>query len=277
VSPGEYPFDGISAGIPVTHQRHVHAVNYNDLASVRHVAERVPLAGIILEPILQNIGVVKPAPGYLEGLRELADEFGFLLIFDEVKTGFRHALGGYQSICGVKPDLSTFGKAIANGYPIGIIGGRAEYMDYFAHPDRKKRVLIAGTYNAHQVPLAAAIATLRKLMSPEHDVYGHVDRCGRMMEAGLPKALAGCRRPFTVARQGSAFCVYFMDHPPVDYHDLAQHNDAAFDVRWRRALIANGIYQFPVASKQASLTFAHSEADVARTLEVIADVTPTVA
>jgi glutamate-1-semialdehyde 2,1-aminomutase len=277
VSPGEYPFDAISAGIPLSHQRHVHVVNYNDLASVRHVAEHHRIACIILEPILQNIGVVKPQPGYLEGLRALADEFGFLLIFDEVKTGFRHALGGYQSICGIDPDLCTFGKAIANGYPIGVIGGRAEYMDFFAHRDKKKRVLIAGTYNAHQVPLAAAIATVRKLMSPEHDVYGHVERCGQMMEAGLPRALARCGRAFKLARQGSAFCVYFMDHLPTDYHDLAQHNDAEFDVRWRRALIANGIYQFPVASKQASLTFAHSAADIARTLEVIADVTPKVA
>lgn len=273
VSPGEYPFDAISAGIPLSHQRHVHVVNYNDLESVRHVASRHPIACIILEPILQNIGVVKPRPGYLAGLRKLADEFGFLLVFDEVKTGFRHALGGYQSICDVQPDLCTFGKAVANGYPIGIIGGRAKYMDYFAHPDRTKRVLIAGTYNAHQVPLAAAIATVRKLKSKEHDVYGHIERCSRQLDEGLPEALRSCGRAFHVARQGSALCVYFMDHAPVDFHDLAKHNDAAFDLRWRRALIGQGIYQFPVPSKQASVSFAHSEADITRTLEVITEVT----
>ena len=93
VSPGEYPFRPISAGIPLEHQKLVHTVNFNDLDSVRYVCERYPIAALIAEPILQNIGVVKPRPGYLRGLRALADEFGFVLIFDEVKTGFRHALG----------------------------------------------------------------------------------------------------------------------------------------------------------------------------------------
>jgi len=131
VSPGEYPFDAISAGIPVSNQRHVHIVNYNDLESIRYVAKRYPIACLILEPILQNIGVVKPRPGYLEGLRKVADECGFLLIFDEVKTGFRHALGGYQSLCGVTPDLCTFGKAVANGYPIGLVGGTGQVHGLF--------------------------------------------------------------------------------------------------------------------------------------------------
>ncbi len=272
VSPGEYPFDAISAGIPVTHQRHVHIVNFNDLESIRYVAARHPIACVILEPILQNIGVVKPNPGYLQGLRALADELGFLLIFDEVKTGFRHAFGGYQSLCGVMPDLCTFGKAVANGYPIGIIGGRRAYMDYFVHPEKARRVLIAGTYNAHPVPVAAAIATVRKLLSPEHAVYEHLEKLGRELEAGLNSVLARCGRPFHVARQGSALCVYFMDHAPVDFHDLAQHNDAAFDRAWRIALIQRGIYQFPLPSKQASLSFAHTSEDVTRTLETVADV-----
>ncbi len=149
VSPGEYPFDAISAGIPENHKALIHVINYNDLDSVAYILKRFPVAGIILEPVLQNIGMVKPQAGYLEGLRKLADEFGFLLIFDEVKTGFRHALAGYQGICGVTPDLSTFGKAVANGYPVGVIGGKKEYMDYFIDPDPSRRVLIAGTFNAH--------------------------------------------------------------------------------------------------------------------------------
>ena len=272
VSPGEYPFDAISAGIPVSHQRHVHVVNYNDLESIRYVAARHPIACVILEPILQNIGVVKPKPGYLEGLRRLADELGFVLIFDEVKTGFRHALGGYQSLCGVLPDLSTFGKAVANGYPIGIIGGKARFMDYFVHPDKKKRVLIAGTYNAHPIPVAAAIATVRKLMSTEHGVYAHIERLGGELERGLREVLRRSGRAFHVARQGSALCVYFMDHAPVDFHDLAQHNDAAFDKAWRVALIERGIYQFPLPSKQASISYAHTDDDIAKTIEAVEDV-----
>lgn len=136
VSPGEYPFDSLSAGIPENHKSLVHVVNFNDLDSVNYLLARYTVSCIILEPILQNIGIVKPQPGYLEGLRKLADEFGFLLIFDEVKTGFRHALGGFQSICGVTPDLSTFGKAVANGFPMGIIGGKKKYMNYFVDPDK---------------------------------------------------------------------------------------------------------------------------------------------
>src|SRR4051794_11195879 len=104
-SPGEYPYHSISAGVPLDHQKLVHSINFNDLASVEYVCERYPVAALITEPILQNIGIVGPEPGYLEGLRRLADEYKFLLIFDEVKTGFRHALGGCSSLFGVRPDL----------------------------------------------------------------------------------------------------------------------------------------------------------------------------
>ena len=267
-SPGEYPFDAISAGIPDAQKRQVHVVNFNDLDSVRHVAERNEIACLILEPILQNIGIVKPLPGYLAGLRSLADEFGFLLIFDEVKTGFRHGLGGYQKISGVMPDLSTFGKAVANGYPLGIIGGRADFMDYFSHPDPAKRVLIAGTYNAHPVGLAAAIATVNKLADTESpSVYEHTERLGKMLEEGVNQVLASVGRPACFVRQGSAFCLYFMDHAPRDYHDIAENHDFAFDAKLRRALIGAGIYQFPLPIKQGSISFAHTVADIETTIE----------
>jgi glutamate-1-semialdehyde 2,1-aminomutase len=114
-SPGEYPFHAISAGIPLEQQRLVHSINFNDLDSVRYVCERYPVAALIVEPVLQNIGIIKPNPGYLRGLQTLADEFGFVLIFDEVKTGFRHAVGGFASIANVNPDLVVYGKALANG------------------------------------------------------------------------------------------------------------------------------------------------------------------
>jgi glutamate-1-semialdehyde 2,1-aminomutase len=267
VSPGEYPFDAISAGIPENHTSLIHVINYNDLDSVVYILKQFPVACMILEPILQNIGIVKPHPGYLEGLRKLADEFGFLLIFDEVKTGFRHALGGYQSICGVTPDLSTFGKAVANGYPMGVIGGKAKYMDYFIDPDRSRRVLIAGTFNAHPLTTAAAIATLQKLSSTSYNVYQHVDYLGQVLENGLNEVLNAYDRPFYVARQSSAFCVYFMDHPPVDFHDIAVHHDFAFDKEYRRRLIENGIFNFPLPIKQGSISFAHSIEDIEKTLE----------
>ncbi len=267
VSPGEYPFDSLSAGIPGAHKELVHVVNYNDLESVAYIVANYPVACIILEPILQNIGIVKPKQGYLQGLRKLSDERGFLLIFDEVKTGFRHALGGYQSICGVQPDLSTFGKAVANGYPMGVIGGKAEYMDYFIHPEREKRVLIAGTFNAHPLTTVAAIATLEKLANPEFDVYGKVESLGAFLEEGLNDIFSAYDRPFYVARQGSAFCVYFMDHAPVDFHDVASNHDFALDKAYRYRLIQEGVFNFPTPIKQGSLSFAHAVADIEETLE----------
>ena len=271
-SRGEYPFDPISAGIPAAHRSLVHVVNYNDLESVEAMIKQYPVACIILEPILQNIGIVKPKEGYLEGLRSLADANGFLLIFDEVKTGFRHALGGYQSICGVTPDLSTFGKALANGYPMGVIAGKKEYMNYFNHPDKASRVLIAGTFNAHPLTTAAAIATLQKLSSPRHQVYEHVYGLGEMMEEGLRAILKRFDRPYHIARQGSAFCLYFMDHAPVDFHDIMEHHDFNLDKQYRLKLIEKGIFNFPLPIKQASISYAHTRADIQETLEKSEDV-----
>jgi glutamate-1-semialdehyde 2,1-aminomutase len=267
VSPGEYPYVGISAGIPEAHRRLVHVVNFNDLDSVKQVCRGRKIACLILEPILQNIGIVKPAKGYLEGLRQLADRYGFVLVFDEVKTGFRHALGGYQSICGVLPDLCVFGKAIANGYPLGCVGGRKELMDYFVHADPAKRVLIAGTYNAFPVNVAAAIATIQKLMAHHGKVYGHIYALGERMETGLRQIFQERNIPATIARQGSAFVVYFMDHEPRDWHDIAAHHDMKRDADYREALIQRGIYHFPLPTKQGSISFAHTEKDIDETLE----------
>ncbi|PSL33663.1 aspartate aminotransferase family protein [Dyadobacter jiangsuensis] len=267
VSPGEYPFDSLSAGIPDVHKSLVHIVNYNDLASVEYIIKRYEVACIILEPLLQNIGIVKPKPGYLEGLRKLADAHNFLLIFDEVKTGFRHALGGYQSICGVTPDLSTFGKAIANGFPLGVIAGKKKYMDYFVHPEKEHRVLIAGTYNAFPLTTMAAIATLKKLASAEHDVYGHVNRLGTMLEDGLNAIFSETDQPYYLARQGSAYCLYLMDHAPADLHDILNNHDFALDKAYRLALIEKGIYNFPLPIKQGSISFAHTEKDIEITLD----------
>ena len=269
VSPGEYPYQPISAGVPAAHQKLVHTVNFNDLASVAYVCENYPMAGLITEPILQNIGIVKPQPDYLGGLRKLADRYGFLLIFDEVKTGFRHALGGYASLAGVRPDLVVFGKAVANGYPMAVLGGKKEFMNWFVHPEPSKRVLLAGTYNAHPVPTMAAIATIERLLMNEGEVYRWVEQLGELMEEGLGNIIHRLGMKAVVCRQGSAFCLYFMDHPPIDWHDLAGYHDFELDTRLRRQLIDQGVYFFPLATKQCSISFAHSQADIELTLRQI--------
>ena len=195
-----------------------------------------------------------------------------VLVFDEVKTGFRSALGGYTSICGVRPDLATYGKAIANGYPIGAIGGKREIMDLFDSTDAKKRVLIAGTYNGHPLPVAAAIATMEKLVRDGTKIYARLDVLTGRLEAGLTELFRKHGKSAVVVRQGSAFCAYFMDHAPVDWHDLAEHHDMQFDLRYRRALIERGIYQFPLPTKQGSVSAAHTEADIDETLKAVAAV-----
>ncbi len=269
VSPGEYPFLTISAGIPDAHKALVHPINFNDLDSVRWVCERYPIAALITEPILQNIGLVHPKPGYLAGLRKLADEFGFVLIFDEVKTGFRHALGGYAQIAGVRPDLAVYGKAIANGYPIAALGGKKALMDYFIHPDGSKRVLLAGTYNAHPVPTVASIATIERLLENDGAVYRHVEKLGVRVEAGINQITSEMGLTTKVVRQGSAFCLYFMDHAPVDWHDLASHHNFALDGRMRLEMIDRGVYYFPTPTKQCSISAAHTEQDIDQTLEAL--------
>jgi glutamate-1-semialdehyde 2,1-aminomutase len=268
----EYPRVPITAGIPPEEQVLTHAVPFNDLAAVERMVEKYPIAALITEPVLQNIGVVKPQPGYLQGLRALADRHGFLLILDEVKTGFRSSLGGYQPIAGVTADLSTYGKAVANGFPLAALAGKAAYMDLAVTPDPQKRVLVAGTYNCHPVPLAAAIACLEKLMNPRLDVYGKLERLAARLESGQRGLFKRHGVPAFISRVGSASCVYFARQEPRDWWEVIEHHDGAFDLRYRRALIDRGIYQFPVIAKQGSISFAHTETDIDRTLEATDDV-----
>ncbi|MEX2661673.1 MAG: aminotransferase class III-fold pyridoxal phosphate-dependent enzyme [Vicinamibacterales bacterium] len=276
-SPGEYPFIPMGAGIPAAHRDHTHVVNFNDLDSVRHVCERHPIAALMTEPILHNVGVVKPEAGYLEGLRQLADEYGFKLIFDEVKTGFRHAFGGYSALCGVTPDLVVYGKAVASGYPLAVLGGRRDLLSYFIHPDPMMRPLLAGTYNGHPVSLAAAGATLALLLEDDGAVYRYVETLGARLEAGARRLLLEFGITATISRQGSAFAIYFLDHVPRDWHDLAAHHPFEPDRQWRRALIARGVYFFPEATKQCSISAAHTMADIDFTLEQMRETLPLLA
>lgn len=265
----EYPLVPITAGIPASERQLLHAIEFNDLDAVRAMVKRYDVAALITEPVLQNIGVVPPRPGYLEGLREMASASGFVLIFDEVKTGFRASLGGYQGLSGVTPDLSTFGKALANGYPIAALAGKRPLMDLAISSDASKRVLIAGTYNCHPVPVAAAIAALKKLSDPVLDVYGRLERLAQLLEEGQQRLFHDANVTATISRVGSAHCAYFMERAPTNWWELLTGHDFAFDARYRRMLIEQGIYHFPVAAKQGSISFAHSEDDVNGTLKAM--------
>jgi len=270
ISPGEYPFISLSAGIPAATKQKVHIVNFNDLASVEYIMKKYPVACVLTEPVLQNIGVVLPKASYLQGLYDLCEQYGALCIFDEVKTGFRSGPGGYQQICGVRPHLSVFGKAVANGYPLGVIGGKKEIMELFDSPDPEKRVLIAGTYNAHPVNAAAAIATLEMLKNPE--VYKQIDDVSNRLYKGLEKLFTEKSITHVLVKNASAFCSYFMEKEPGDLHDVLENHDFGFDLRYRRALIEKGIYQIPIACKQGSISYAHTNDDIDKTLEITREV-----
>ena len=262
---GEYPFIPSSSGIPEAVKKLVHCVNFNDLASVEAVMKKYPVACVLTEPVLQNIGVVLPEPGYLKGLYDLCEKHGSLLVFDEVKTGFRSGLRGYQDVAGIKPHLSVFGKAIANGYPLGIIGGRRDIMELFDAPEPEKRVLIAGTYNAHPLNTAAAIATIEILKRPE--VYTHISKVSQMLYDGLTTIFAEKGIAAVTIHNASASCTYFCESVPKDLHDILEHHDFNFDRKYRVALIEKGIYLIPITCKQTSVSYSHSVKDIEKTLE----------
>lgn len=266
VSPGEYPFIPSSAGVPESCKQLIHIVNFNDLDSIEYVMKRYPVACVLTEPVLQNVGVILPKDGYLQGIIDLCKEYGAVSVFDEVKTGFRTALGGYQSIAKVKPDLSVFGKAVANGYPLGVIGGRKDIMDLFDSPQPEKRVLIAGTYNAHHVNAAAAIATIQILR--DSNVYQHLDQVCNHLYSNLEKMFEEKGIPMALSRNASAFCPYFCEKHPQDVHDILHHHDFDFDLKFRRALIEKGIYHIPIACKQGSVSYAHTQEDIDKTLDM---------
>lgn len=267
IANGEYAISPVSAGIPEAMQRHVHLVNFNDATSVEAVLQRYPTACVVTEPVLHNSGVIPPQPGYLAALRELCDRYGALLVFDEVKSGFRSTLAGYQSLVGVKPDLSVLGKNIANGFPLGVVGGRASVMALLDSPDPSWSVRLIGSYHIHPYAAAAAITTLEILQREDDALYQRLETLGKRLQKGLEMVFAELEITATVSRVGAAFCVYFMDHVPVDWHDLMTHHNFDLDRVYRRALIERGLYLFPQPCRQGALSAAHTRADITHLIE----------
>src|SRR5215475_4111132 len=180
---------------------------FNDADEVERALSEHDVAAIILEPIPHNIGAVLPQPGFLERLRELATKHGAVLVFDEVITGFRHGLGGFQSIAGVTPDLTTLGKAMANGWPVSALGGKAELMDLFSTTPGRP-AFFAGTFNGHPATTAAALATIEKL--EREPVHEHVFRLGERARTGLQALYDRLGVPAVVSGFGSVFVSYFL-------------------------------------------------------------------
>jgi len=260
--------DPLSLGMLPEAVDHTHVLPWNDVDAVEALLDDrgETIAAILVEVIPHNIGCVPPRPGYLARLRDLADAHDVVLIFDEVITGFRHDLGGYQRIAGVTPDLTTLAKAMANGYPIAALVGRAELMDRFAPGGG---VVFAGTYNGHVVGVSAALATIAEL--EEGTVHTHAARLARRAADGLGQLASEAGIPMTVAVFGSVFVPYFMDGPIESYTDLLRNDDAA-DVFFRRTMAERGVFMIPTALKRNHVSAAHTEDDIDRTLELAREV-----
>lgn len=237
---------------------------FNDIAALEaaladHADE---IAAVIVEVIPHNIGCVLPTQEFLSAARELTRRHRTVLIFDEVITGFRHALGGYQSLCGVTPDLTTFAKAMANGYPIAALAGSAELMDELGP---NGGVYSAGTYNGHPLAAAAALATISELEVPA--VHQHIARLATRASDGLRAISADLGIPMTVAQFGSVFVPYFLTGPIRDYRDLLRNN-SELDQWFRRSMCQEGIYMTPTPLKRNHVSQAHTDNDIDRTLEI---------
>jgi glutamate-1-semialdehyde 2,1-aminomutase len=239
--------------------------DFNELRTVEEAFAREPdrIAAVIVEPICHNAGGIAPAEGFLAGLRAACDREGALLIFDEVITGFRHHLGGFQAIAGVTPDLTTMAKALGNGFPIAAVAGRRDHMERFNTADGGD-VWFAGTCNGNVPGVAAALAGIEFL--EQNDVHDHLFRLGDRMRAGLAEIAARASIPATVTGYGSVFALCFMEGPARTYEDMTR-NDARLMVAYRRELARRGVFEIPENLGRSHLMYSHTDADVDFTLE----------
>jgi glutamate-1-semialdehyde 2,1-aminomutase len=251
-----------SAGVPAAFTQHTIVLPFNDSEAVRAAFAANPkqIAGIIVEPVPGNAGLYLPRPGYLEFLREITAAQGALLIFDEVMTGFRLALGGAQERFGLKPDLSCFGKIIGGGLPVGAFGGRAEIMDCLAPVGP---VYQAGTLSGNPLAMAAGLAALEELSAG--GVYAKLEETGAALEAGLTEAARSAKIAMRFNRIGSMFCGYFTDQPVHNLADALRSDRARF-AKYFHAMLEEGIYLAPSQFEAGFISLAHTAADVDKTV-----------
>jgi glutamate-1-semialdehyde-2,1-aminomutase len=261
-----YQRDPLSAGILDDALDSTLIAEFNDLGSVEELFQRYPeqIAAVILEPIPHNVGALLPEAGFLQGLRDITSANGSLLIFDEVITGFRHAPGGYQEIARVTPDLTSFGKAMGNGFPAAGLGGSAELMSHFSSAGGD--VLLAGTFNGNPSSMAAAIKTMSLIRDPEVGFHQHVYALGDRIRDGLRAITARHSIPAVVTGHGSVFVVYFLEGEVHGYKDLLRNNDAAYEAFHRR-MTDEGFLMYPMTLKRNHISGAHTADDIDRTLE----------
>jgi glutamate-1-semialdehyde 2,1-aminomutase len=247
-----------SAGVPAALAALTLTLPYNDIEAVHRAFAARPrdIAAVIVEPVAGNMGVVPPAPGFLEALREVTTAHGALLIFDEVITGFRIAYGGAQEKYGIAADLTCLGKIIGGGLPVGAYGGRRGLMEHVAPLGS---VYQAGTLSGNPLAVAAGLATLKALRAP--GVYARLDALGARMEDGLTRAAEKAGVALTVNRVGSMLTAFFCSGPVTDY-ETAKRADRERYARYFHAMLARGVSLAPSQFEAAFVSLAHTEADL---------------
>lgn len=251
-----------SPGVPEGVAANTIAVPYNDLASVELAFERFgeEIAGVIVEPVAGNMGVVPPLPGFLEGLRRITEQYGSLLIFDEVMTGFRVHLNCAQGRFGITPDLTCLGKVIGGGLPVGAYGGKREIMEQIA-PNGP--IYQAGTLSGNPLAMVAGYTTL-SLLTPE--VYDRLERLSAKLEEGLARNAKERGIPCTINRVGSMVCPFFTEEKVINY-DTAKTSDLDLFRRYFAALVEQGINVAPSQFEGMFVSGVHTDEDIELTVE----------
>lgn len=264
-----------SAGVPAETAMHTLALPYNDLGVVEaaFASHEGQVACVILEPVVGNAGTIAPEPGYLAGLREITRRHGALLIFDEVMTGFRLAAGGAQELYGLAggpvgsnpdaPDLTTLGKIVGGGLPVGVFGGRAEIMDYLAPLGP---VYQAGTLSGNPLAMAAGIATLSALLVGRAEIYPKLDKTTAAIADGVARIAAEMGIALTTNRVGSMFTWFFTPGAVKDFTTAAMSDTAAFG-RFHRGMLERGVWLPPSQYEAAFVGASHGSAEVEFVLE----------
>jgi glutamate-1-semialdehyde 2,1-aminomutase len=255
-----------SAGVPDEFVQFTIALPFNDAEAIELAFKKFKhqIACVIVEPIVGNMGCVLPAKGYLEHLRKVTEREKSVLIFDEVMTGFRVAFGGAQELFAIKPDLTTLGKIIGGGLPVGAYGGRSEIMNLVAPLGPMYQ---AGTLSGNPLAMAAGLATLRHLREQKSEIYPRLEKLSDRLVAGVATAAKDAGIPICHNRVGSMFTWFFTRGPVTDWASASKSDTKAF-ARFFQAMLDNGVYLPPSQFEAAFLSTAHSEQDIQQTIAV---------
>ncbi|MEC9035581.1 MAG: glutamate-1-semialdehyde 2,1-aminomutase [Verrucomicrobiota bacterium] len=255
-----------SAGIPKAFASETITLPFNDQEKVKEIfsAHGSDIAAVILEPIPANAGLFFPEEGFLELLRELTNEYGSLLIFDEVMTGFRVAKGGAQELYGIMPDLTALGKVIGGGLPVGAFGGKAEIMDQLA-PDGP--VYQAGTLSGNPLAMAAGLAQLKELDKLQG--WQRLEETGALFEKGVREALSKAGKEYIFHRIGSMFCLFFTNSPVRDLDSATAAAESGSFKGFFHYCLKNGVFLAPSPYETGFISMAHSEEDILQTVQII--------